>query len=562
MKTQPRDYQRKALDAIISELRERVSTIVDMATGTGKTLLFAWLAMLLGGRVLILVHRDELKEQAIQKIHRVCPDLAVTVEQGASQGDRRRDRSLFDDQGSSIVVASKDTLCRPKRLSRFRPDDFDYVIIDEAHRAVLKNPSYAVILKHFCRGPIGKGTAKLVGVSASLDRLDGEAMAGLFQSVAYRYGLGEAINDGYLLQPKVKRVYLKGVRLLGLPVSRHPDGTRDVSRSELDRVMRSREYAYGVVRPLMELAGANKQGIIFCSGKASTVTHLDVANAESPRSAAMCLGEPFQSKEERRAAIERFRAKDVQFLVTCDVLEEGFDYDGVELVVLKPSKSRKRTAQMGGRGTRPLDGCVDPWPTAHLRKIAIANSPKPWCTLIDPCGASEEHSLVNVTDIYSGRYTKEKPASTEPPKPKPKPTNTDEQRAKRNAMEALEAERYLGLAVEVDFEMVDTDMMGDAKRKAGAVSRSLLSHPITPAQARWLEGRGHRIPVGMTKREAGDLIGSIRARLDASSASPAQKRLLRSLGLSDQVTRGEARTLLDRALKPQEGAADGTQAGQ
>lgn len=560
MKIAPREYQRDALDAIIRELRDRVSTLVDIATGGGKTYLFAWLAMLLGGRVLIVVHRDELKRQAIEKIRRVCPDIGVSVEQGQHRGDRRRDRSLFEEQASSIVVASKDTLSRPSRLRRFRSDDFDFIIIDEAHRCIRRNESYAAIVRYFCRPPIGTGTAKLIGVSASLDRLDGEALGGLFQSVAYRYSIGQAIDDGYLLEVKVKRAFIKGLRLAALPTGRTPDGEREVSQQAIDRAMRTREYAYGIAGPLLDLAGRTKQGIVFCSSEPQATFQMDVLNAESCGCASLCLGEPYQSADERRAAQDRFRGKGVQFLVTCAVLGEGFDYDGVEIVVPRISKSRSAVAQMVGRGTRPLEGCVDPWHTPDDRKRAIACSPKPWCTVLDACGVSEEHSLVNVTDIFRGRYTAALSQPKLPLKPTTAPADLAERRALRNALAAIEAERLDGLRVEVDYELLDTDMMGDPIRKAGAVSKSQLVHPATERQCRYLESSGFRVPPGMSKRDATAAIGEIRARQDAGPASPGQKGLLARLGLPIQVTYGEARVTLDRAIADRDCAEGGADA--
>lgn len=911
---------------------------------THNTYLFAWLCMLLGGRCLVLVHRDELKRQAIEKILRVCPDIGVTIEQGEARGDTRRSRNLFDDHASEVVVASKDTLCRQNRLKRYRKDDFDWLIVDEAHRVVRKNESYAAILRHFCAPPVGTGKAKLIGVSASLDRLDKEALGGIFQSVAYRYSLSEAIRDGYLLEPRVKRAHIKGVKLLSLPTKRDPDGRLEISLTALDRVMANREYAYGIAKPLLEVAGDNRQGVVFCSRGPAAEIQAAVLNAERRGCAALCLGEPYQSAEERKAAQDRLRAKDVQFLVTCDVLcldsqtqiltesgwvgigdmtyqhrvanyihtredsgsiyfkepkfiierdrlpgenmvsaigprhnirvtadhrmlwktapgaeyhirlaseivgrrgivpvsgvanpiacdlpdvpkmrdrkvaivkssyvlrkqgympedantesarrfdarsgreytaarnmtlddcrfvgfylaegsktngsnggveytvaqsmvyenvitwftsvlsgcglhyqrreypargdhgvivwslargtsadakpglfrlepwlnkdgsalltsldseqwwaliegfwygdglhglrhlsrddsvcltntnkslldwiqavsvcrgfrctigraavarkvnhkplykmtirrvsqsmfarqcmeieldwkpervwcvtsdtgnivtrrngvvvitgnSEGWDYDGCEIVVLKPSHSRNRVAQMAGRATRPLDGCVDVWDTAELRREAIAHSPKPWCTLIDPCGASEEHSLLNVTDIFAGKFSASI-LKREPPKPTSKPDDTDERRAMRRALAEIEEEKLAGLSVEVDYEILDTEMMSEPERKAGAVSRARLSHPATENQCQWLEGHGFRVPAGMTKREASDAIGSIRARLDAGPATPGQRRLLLKLRQNYNVTRGEASARLDELLNPNKAKAN------
>src|SRR3954470_3230974 len=71
-----RPYQREALDAVRERFDTHRSTLVVSATGTGKTVLFAHLVdemLKVPGRkkVLVLAHRDELIQQARQKIARV-----------------------------------------------------------------------------------------------------------------------------------------------------------------------------------------------------------------------------------------------------------------------------------------------------------------------------------------------------------------------------------------------------------------------------------------------------------------------------------------------------------
>lgn len=544
MKVKPRDYQRAGLDGVCQALQLHTSILLDMATGTGKTYMFGWLPMVLSGRFLVLCHREELIRQAVAKINRVDDTLGVTIERREDRGEVRRERNLFD-LPSRVVVASKDTLRRPKRLRRYRPDDFDYVLIDEAHRAVRKNESYMSILRHFVRPPIGTGHARLIGVSGSLDRADREALAGLFEGVAYRYTLPEGIADGYLVQPRAEKIHIKGITITGLPTTKTPDGQSEVSQVELDRVMRRREYAFGVARPLLDFSQGWRQGVVFASSGPQAQIQVNVLNSECPGCAAFCLGDKYQNTDQRREVLERFAGRDVQFLVTCDVLTEGWDSDLVDIVVPKPTQSRQRMAQMAGRGTRPRDGCVDPWPTAELRKMAIAASPKPDLLVLDPCGVTDQHSLVSISDIYDGKYsgewTRKRPA--QPGRPNT-PEDRQAQLDERNAELVLEEARLAGLSVNVEYETTTGNMMDIPRIPAPPVPRSVVEHPATEKQCRWLAARGIIFPADMTKSQARDAISAQIARENHMPATDGQRAALARYNLPVNVTRGEARRLL------------------
>ncbi len=105
------------------------------ATGTGKTLTVSHLVNLWrqfaahyerSDRVLMLVHRDELVQQSRAKLLRVCAGEQVEIEQGEMRAERMGDSRLFDRRGR-IVVASKDTLWRKRRLETFDPKEFGLI---------------------------------------------------------------------------------------------------------------------------------------------------------------------------------------------------------------------------------------------------------------------------------------------------------------------------------------------------------------------------------------------------------------------------------------------------
>ena len=134
-----RPYQAEAIEAVRGCLTRHRSTLLELATGLGKTVTFGAIAQRCaqrGKRVLVLAHRGELVEQA-ERTLRVF-GLSVGIEQGA----QRVDPACLPD----VVVASIQTM-RGKRLAGFAPDAFSLIVHDEGHHAV--SPSSRAVLDHF-----------------------------------------------------------------------------------------------------------------------------------------------------------------------------------------------------------------------------------------------------------------------------------------------------------------------------------------------------------------------------------------------------------------------------
>lgn len=111
-----RDYQRECISVI--ETQPPGAYLCQMATGLGKTVTFANIPR--HGRVLLLSHREELVEQP-----RKYYDCSFGVERAENHS-----------AGEEVVSASVQTLTH--RLSRFRPDDFDTIIVDECFPGTIK----------------------------------------------------------------------------------------------------------------------------------------------------------------------------------------------------------------------------------------------------------------------------------------------------------------------------------------------------------------------------------------------------------------------------------------
>jgi ATP-dependent helicase IRC3 len=121
-----RPYQQQALDAIAAaELRGVRRQLLALPTGAGKTVIFASLIAQMPQRTLILVHRDELVRQTLDKLRMVQVAGSIGVV-----------KAQADDHAGDVVVASVQTLSRPQRLARVAAT-FRLIVVDEAHHALL-----------------------------------------------------------------------------------------------------------------------------------------------------------------------------------------------------------------------------------------------------------------------------------------------------------------------------------------------------------------------------------------------------------------------------------------
>lgn len=383
-----RDYQQDALDAIAAGWPMFRRQLVEMATGTGKTVLFAEAArreVEAGGRVLIIAHTEELLVQAAHKME--AAGLEAVIEKADSYA------SLSD----SVVVASVQTLQIRGRLSIWPDDHFSLIVVDEAHRTLAK--SYLRILNYFHYGqasleegwqaPEGSGPgAKVLGVTATADRGDSKSLGSFYQTCAFRYTLLDACRAGYLVRPIAKtipiQIDLKGVRSMA----------GDVNEADLAARL----------EPILEpLAGAIAPEI-RC--RKTCIFLPTVATAKHMAEKLSHLGLRFDfvsgSCLDRHEKVRRFRDGDLDGICNAMLLTEGFDDPFISCVVpLRGTKVRSLYSQIVGRGTRPLPGILEGLDSPEERRAAIARSAKPDLLILDPLWLTERLSLISAMDLVS-----------------------------------------------------------------------------------------------------------------------------------------------------------------
>lgn len=557
----PRPYQTDCINAVQNEfMKGVVSTLVEMGTGLGKTVVAGWLTRLEQGRCLFMAHRTELIKQAKDKLGDINPDDIIETEQGLA----RATGGVYSpgSGGGRIVVASKDTLCKDKRLNRFPPNAFDLLIVDEGHRCVRKNASYWKPLKRFVAPPIGTGTAKLVLITATAKRHDKEALGfngenGIIQSVAYSRKIGEGIEDGYLCSIFPKRIRIDSLEIdwSRIKTQRNEFGEIDFNVGEMERMTRTEKYIRQLIEPLYETAcevdSERKNAVVFMPGVWAAQKAADVLNTHYRKGCAVAITQDL-SPGQRDRALKMFQNREIQFLTNCDILTEGWDSDAVDIVVPRFTMSVSKLAQMIGRGTRPIDGCVDIWPTAAERRRAIANSPKPYLLVMDPTGVSAGFMdrMAHVADIFEGTFTPEQiKEAKNNPKVELKPI--DELLKEAKERQRLEAEERLRVVkFDVNYELSPVELCQHFNVKPITyIPPQFIGKPVTEGMIRFIEGRGVRVKPGITFFEAKKIIEAIRKEDEKRPATPSQRKTLMRNGVCPDVSYATARKYIDKLRK-------------
>lgn len=392
-----RDYQSEAHDCIFREWQSVCATLAVMPTGTGKTILFALVIgtarkMFPDKKALVIAHREELIWQGRNKIEAVT-GLNCEIE----MGELYSNPNLFGD--CDVVISTIQTQNSNhgdrKRMGRFKPGDFSIVIIDEAHHAT--SDSYKSLINYYRHNNPG---IKILGVTATPDRADEEALGQVFDTVAFDYEILDAIHDGWLVPIDQQFVGIEGLDFSGMRTT-----AGDLNGADLAAVMESEKNMLGVAGASAQIIGG-RRAILFTASVKQAETLSNIFNRNREGMSGWVCGTT--NKDARREMLSQFKSGELQVVCNCGVLTEGFDDPGVEVIgMARPTKSRSLYSQMAGRGTRPLAGVVDGLAKPEERRSAIAASAKPSCLIVDFVGNSGRHKLITSADILGGNVSEE-----------------------------------------------------------------------------------------------------------------------------------------------------------
>lgn len=332
-----RKYQKEAVDAVFKEWKQgHEKTLLVLATGTGKTIIFANVAKRCVERnehVLVLAHRGELIQQAHDKIKD-----AVDIDSDIEKAERT---AVGSDK--NIVIASMQTLVNENRLKAYPQNYFQTIIIDEAHHAL--SDSYQKILKYF-------NNAKVLGVTATAERGDKKNLAVYFNSVAYEYSMMDAIGDNPpALAPIQAMTVPINIDISDVGTTLGKNG--DYIASELGDALEP--YLAAIGKEISNTCG-NRKTMVFTPLIKISQEFVGILNKNKNLNACEVNGET----KDRDKIIKDFEAGKYNVLVNSMLLTEGFDCPAVDcVVILRATKSHGLYVQMVGRGTRLCEGKKD-----------------------------------------------------------------------------------------------------------------------------------------------------------------------------------------------------------
>ncbi|KAK4908932.1 putative ATP-dependent helicase IRC3 [Elasticomyces elasticus] len=338
--THLRPYQEDAIQAVLDHLERGEKRLgISLTTGGGKTVVFSHMIDRIeplkvnATRTLILAHKQELVDQAVEHCRRLYPNRVIEVEMAGQHATGSAD----------ITVASVPTLNSKNRLLKFDPATFKLLIIDEVHHVVAR--SYMNVLRHFgLADRETKPVTALVGVSATLSRSDGLMLGKALDHIVFHMDYLDMIKGEYLTNVIFTTVQ-SGTNLKEVRVS-----AGDFQTSSLSKAINTPEVNSLTVRAWLEKAKERKSTLVFAVDVAH-VTSLAATFRQFGVDARYVTGST--NKQIRKDTVQAFRNRGFPVLLNCGVFTEGTDIPNIDCILLaRPTRSRNLLVQMIGRGLR------------------------------------------------------------------------------------------------------------------------------------------------------------------------------------------------------------------
>ncbi len=319
---QLRQYQQQLVNDIRFQYQlGKRNVLAVMPTGSGKTTCFNHIAQSAarkGNRVCILVHRQELLDQASRSLQ------AMDVPHGRIAAGRGMDLS------HAVQVASVGTIAR--RLHLLPRDFLQLLVVDEAHHTTAG--TWSKVVQHF-------HAAKLLGVTATPVRGDGRGLGEHYQAMVLGPSAAWLTDHGFLAQAKV--LAPPGFNGAGL---RKRMGDYDTKQAE-QRVTEIHGDCYS--HYCRHLSG--QTAIAFCCSVAHAEAVADLFRRQGIAAASI---DGSMDGPTRRGLLEDLGAGRLKVLTSCALIGEGVDVPSVGgCILLRPTQSVALHLQMIGRCLRP-----------------------------------------------------------------------------------------------------------------------------------------------------------------------------------------------------------------
>lgn len=325
-KLELREYQQEALKNL-QAMREKKESIALLyqATGTGKTVTAVMDAKSVGGRTLFVAHTMELVNQAYLTFQALWKEASV---------------GKFAD---SIKEGNADVVCGSIQsialnLDIFKEDDFDYIIIDEAHHAAAD--TYQKVLAYF-------KPKFLLGLTATPERADDTDILEIFKNTAHKLDIRTAVEIGALVDVRCIRIHTN------IDMTQVRFNSVQYNVRDLDVKICVTERNALIVKTWLDYV-KDKRTVVFCA----SVKHAEQIAAlfkEKGVSAEAVSGS--MKTSERNELLAKFSKGELKVLCACDLLNEGWDCPETEVLFMaRPTMSKVLYTQQLGRGMRLSEG--------------------------------------------------------------------------------------------------------------------------------------------------------------------------------------------------------------
>jgi superfamily II DNA or RNA helicase len=364
-----RPYQIESVQAAQQCLASSSGCLLVLPCGCGKTEIAVRLIETLAreGGALVISPLDTLVSQTASRLR--LRGVRCGIEMASLKSEE------------PVTVASYKSLISRSRFEKFV--GVELVIVDESH---LNYSKRAIEILTALRD----GGAKIVGLTASPDRMTGDPLTEFYGPVPYFYTLADAINDGWLVPP---RVWLTVAGELDL--SQFDEGSGDFNANRLAREM-ARDANVQTVSQLVLQHHEDDPSVVFCQGiiQAEKVRQVLARGGVEAAIVHSRMEEP-----ERRMNLSLFEDGTLNVILNVGCLSLGWDAPIVKKVFMcKPTRSRVVYQQAVGRGTRPMVSGLDGHANAAQRRQAIAESSKPFFEIFDLVDASRHNDLVTAVE--------------------------------------------------------------------------------------------------------------------------------------------------------------------
>ena len=321
-----KEHQKAALKAL-EAMRDNSETIALLyhATGTGKTTTAVLDAKRCGGRVLFIAHTQELVDQATKRFRELWVNTTVG-----------RYCDVVKQPRAHVVCGSVQSVAL--HLEDFKDDDFDYLIVDEAHHAAAD--TYQKVLSYF-------KPSFTLGLTATPERADDKSILDIFKNTAHKLDIQTAVEIGELVPVRCIRIHTN------IDLTKVRFNSVQYNIRDLESKIYVPERNKLIVDTWLQYV-RDKRTVVFCASVKHAEQIADMFRNEGIKAAAVSGG---MKKSERMEFQAKFVNREIQVLCACDLLNEGWDCPEIEVLFMaRPTMSKVLYTQQLGRGMRLFEG--------------------------------------------------------------------------------------------------------------------------------------------------------------------------------------------------------------